>query len=162
LNPSEVTVMQVRVESILPCAAADAWNEVCRSELLHRVTWPLFTLAPADSAGLPEKWEDGATIRIRLRLLGMLPLGVRTLYFEKVDATGREIQTREHDQLIRRWDHLISVRPHDNQTAYSDSVEIDAGCLTLFVWLFAHLFYRYRQWRWQSVARTLRHSPKGG
>ena len=42
-----------------------------------------------------------------------------------------------------------------NGTLYADEIEIRAGLLTVFVWLFAHGFYRYRQMRWQRVIRRL-------
>jgi len=38
---------------------------------------------------------------------------------------------------------------------YTDEIDIGAGALTPFVWAYAHLLYRYRQWRWRRLARTL-------
>jgi hypothetical protein len=37
----------------------------------------------------------------------------------------------------------------------SDEIEIEAGWLTFFVWLFAQWFYRHRQRKWRNVARRL-------
>jgi hypothetical protein len=31
------------------------------------------------------------------------------LHFEKIDQKNYEIQSREHDPLIARWDHLVSI-----------------------------------------------------
>lgn len=39
---------------------------------------------------------------------------------------------------------------------YTDEVEIRAGRLTPLVWLFGHLFFRYRQMRWRTLAPVLR------
>ncbi len=110
---------------------------------------------PADSALLlPETWSQDTTIQIECRLFGSLPLATRTLFFERVDDHSRQIQTREHDRLVRRWDHLISIdEREDGTTLYSDSVEIDAGILILPFWLFAQLFYHHRQRRWRRLAR---------
>jgi hypothetical protein len=78
------------------------------------------------------------------------------MFFERVDRVRREIQTREKDILCRQWDHLIQVREsEDGRTLYSDSIEIDAGMLTLPVWLFANWFYRHRQNRWKMIAQQL-------
>jgi hypothetical protein len=91
-----------------------------------------------------------------LRLFGLVPLGTRTLVFERIDPECMEVQTRERDQLVRRWDHLIRLRSLDTgRCRYSDKIEIEAGWLTPLVWLFAAWFYRHRQRRWQTVARRL-------
>ena len=58
--------------------------------------------------------------------------------------------------MIRKWDHWITVAPNpDGSTDYRDEVEISAGVLTPFVWIFAQLFYRHRQRRWRGLAATL-------
>jgi hypothetical protein len=148
--------MRVYVESIFPCPASRAWAGVRTSRLLHEVARPLVRFAAVDARRLPERWQTGETVRCRSFLFGFIPLGVRALHFERVDDAHREIQTREHDALVRRWDDLIRVQPErDNATRYSDEIEIDAGLLTPLVWLFAQVFYRHRQRRWRRIARRL-------
>jgi len=153
--------MKVFVESVLECPPEAVWREVQTSRLLHEVMHPLARVEPLDEP-LPERWAAAATVRCRLYIFGFVPLGIRTLVFERVDQEAREIQTRECDPLIRRWDHLIRVKPTgDGRTQYSDEIEIDAGGLTLPVWLFAQWFYRHRQRRWRRVARRLAQQPIG-
>jgi hypothetical protein len=73
-----------------------------------------------------------------------------------------EIQSRESEPLVRRWDHLIRIRPTpDGQTLYSDEIIIEAGWVTLVVWLFAHCFYRHRQRKWRRIARRLAADESG-
>jgi hypothetical protein len=75
---------------------------------------------------------------------------------EKIDQKNYEIQSREHDPLIARWDHLISIKPlDDSRSIYRDSIDIDAGSLTFVVWAGANWFYRHRQRRWRALAKTL-------
>jgi len=146
--------MRVHLESILPCYPEVTWNAVCRSEQLRVVARPMVTFAAVGEQSLPETWTECTNVRIESRLFGVIPLGTRSLYFERIDGNRREIQTRECDALIHRWDHLISVTEvGDGRTLYTDEVEIDAGWWTPFVWLFAHCFYRHRQRRWRRVAR---------
>jgi hypothetical protein len=96
------------------------------------------------------------TTRVRAYLFGLIPWGVRTMTFERVDQRRREIQTRERDFFVRRWDHLIRVEPLEGgRCRYTDDIEIRAGMLTFGVWLFAMWFYRHRQKRWQQVAQRL-------
>jgi hypothetical protein len=148
--------MRVHLKSILPCSAEVTWDTVCRSELLRVVARPMVTFAAVGEQCLPRIWKECTNVRIKSHLFGLIPLGTRSLYFERVDGNRREIQTRECDALIHRWDHLISVREDDEgRTLYTDDVEIDAGWVTPIVWLFAHCFYRHRQRRWRRVARRL-------
>jgi hypothetical protein len=149
--------MRAFVQTKLPCAAEQAWDRVQTLSLLCEVCWPLITLRPgAGEAAIPERWEPGATVSLRPRLFGLIPIGTRVLHWEKVDAATREMQTREYDPLIRRWDHRIQVEPTGpNSCRYTDDVEINAGALTFPVWLFAQLFYRHRQRRWKRVAKRL-------
>jgi hypothetical protein len=148
--------MIVLVESVLPCRPELAWDEVVMSRLLVEVAAPLIAIRPAANEELPDRWPTGTTIPVRSHLFGFIPLGTRALRFERIDPIAHEIQTRESDRLVRRWDHLISVEPAENGCCrYRDQIDINAGWLTAGVWLFAQLFYRHRQRRWQTVAKRL-------
>lgn len=149
--------MRVFVQTTLPCDADAGWQRVLTTSLLREICRPLVRLAPERGAAeLPERWPEAGTVRLRPYLFGFIPIGVRVLGCERVDHERREIQTREYDPLVRRWDHRIQFEPYgDGASRYTDEVEIDAGWLTLPVWLFAQAFYRYRQRRWRRIARRL-------
>jgi hypothetical protein len=148
--------MRVHVESILPCDAQRAWAEVQKRALLDEVAWPIVVLRPAGGGTLPERWFTGMTVRCQIYLFGLIPLGTRTLLFDRVDPVRMQIDTREYDPLVRRWDHRISAQPlAAGKCKYSDTIDIAAGWLTPMVWLFAILFYKHRQRRWRLVARRL-------
>ena len=156
LNGGVTDGMKVYLESVLNCPPERVWAEVQRSSLLLEVAHPLARIEPVDAADLPEHWVEGATIRCRSYLFGIIPLGTRVIYLERIDRATREIQSRESDPLIRRWDHLIRVQAaRQGWTLYSDEIEIDAGWLTFLVWLFAQWFYHHRQRKWHFVARRL-------
>jgi hypothetical protein len=148
--------MRVFLETILPCEADLAWSAVQTSALLLEIAAPLISLRPERRQQMPARWPLGVVVRLRPRLFGILPLPTRTLLFERIEPGEREIQTREHDALIRRWDHRIRVQPAGEGTCrYTDDVEIQAGVLTPLAWLFAQWFYRHRQRRWRRVAQRL-------
>lgn len=148
--------MRVIVQSTLPCDGDLAWAEVQKSALLQHIARPLVSIVPISGETFPERWPAAISIRCRSYLFGIVPLGTRTLTFERIDHESHEIQTRESDLLVRRWDHLIRVEPRGaGSCQYSDTIEIDAGLLTPAVWLFARLFYGHRQRRWQNVAKRL-------
>jgi hypothetical protein len=148
--------MRVHVESVLDCPPDRVWDEVQKSALLLEVIRPLVRIVPVGAHAFPERWSEGPPISCQSYLFGVLPLGTRTLLFERIDHATRTIQTRECDPLSRRWDHLIAVRPTaDGRTRYADTIDLDAGLLTPLVWLFAWCFYHHRQRRWRRVARRL-------
>jgi hypothetical protein len=148
--------MRAYIESVLPCTAEKVWDELQRPALLLEIIRPLFRFVPADGPRFPKRWLQGATVRCQGYLFGIIPLGTHTLFLERIDPVAREIQSRESEPLVRRWDHLIRVRPAgEGRTPYSDEIIIEAGLLTAFVWLFAQWFYHHRQRRWRRVARRL-------
>lgn len=148
-------LMTVDVSTILNCSAAKAWNEVQKSSLHRHVTWPL-TRIVSTGAPFPDRWIEKSTIQCWLFLFWIIPMGVHTLFFENIDEKNYKIQSREHDPLVARWDHLVSIEPlDDSRSIYRDTINIDAGGFTFVVWAWANWFYRHRQWRWRALAKKL-------
>src|SRR5258708_39111957 len=122
--------MIVDVSTVLNCSAGKAWNEVQNSSLFLYVIWPMARVVPT-GAPFPERWSEGLTFQCKSFVFGVIPIGVRTLHMEKIDQTNYEIQSREHDSLIARWDHLISIKPLEaTRSSYRDTIDIDARTLT--------------------------------
>ena len=89
-------------------------------------------------------------------VFGVIPIGVRELYFERIDQNGCRIVTRESDPLVRSWNYTITITPiGPNRSKYRDVIDIDAGHLTVLVWVWTNWFYRHRQRRWRALTRTL-------
>jgi hypothetical protein len=148
--------MRVFLQSVLPCSADQAWAAVQTSALLKEICAPLIYFQAARGEEIPERWSSESPNRLRPKMFGILPLATRTLAWERIDQQKREIQTREHDAMIRRWDHRMQMEPAgENQCRYTDDIEIQAGVLTPLVWLWAEWFYRHRQKRWRRVAQRL-------
>jgi hypothetical protein len=148
--------MKCFVQTTLDCCADQVWATVQTSSLLLDVIRPVVTMQPVGAEVFPERWTEGTSVRCRVCLFGVLPLGVHRLDLERIDQGGRQIQSRESDAIVRRWDHLIRMQEiSGGRTHYSDEIEIDAGILTPVVWLFAAGFYRHRQRRWRTIARRL-------
>lgn len=139
--------MKVKISTDLACPAIDAWQTVIQSATLSYVALPLAKIE-ASRASFPKNWIQAQTIYCKSYLFGFIPVGERTIYFERVDSAEKEIQSRESDPLIRRWDHLITVKPTSKSSCtYCDEVVIEAGLMTFFVWAWANWFYRHRQKR---------------
>jgi hypothetical protein len=149
-------MMTVRVQSVFECPPEKVWAELQTSAVHREIIRPLMRFHALDAPGAPERWSQGSTYRFRCYLFGVIPLGVHTILIERIDPVALEIQSREHEALVRHWDHLIRIRPTpDGHALYSDEIEITAGLLTPLVWAFAQWFYRHRQRRWRRIARRL-------
>lgn len=132
---------------------------VQRSDTLLYISGPLIRFVPIQPGTLPEVWSPGE-YRVSMRFLGILPLGERSIRIEHLSTTQPgtfRIRDNGGGQLVRVWDHMITIGPDwaDGRTRYEDRVEVRAGLLTPFIWLFAQGLYRWRQHRWKRLLRRL-------
>ena len=133
---------------------ADVMAAVQRVDTLRRLTRGLLAIDPAGDTPLPERWPtDGSAVVMRVRPFH-LPVGWRhSIRVVEADAAGGRIRTEEGGGVVRRWSHTIGVQPLTaRRCRYSDTIEIDAGGLTLPIWAWASIFYRVRQRRWRRLA----------
>lgn len=146
--------MQVQISTILKDAPDRIWRDVQTSKLLQYIAQPLIVFEPVSPPTFPEIWGDG-NYQVRMRLFGVLPLGTQWIVIRHMASSeGYDLLDDGHSNMITRWQHLISLRPApEGSTLYTDTVNIDAGWLTFGVWLFANIFYRYRQSRWRRLVR---------
>jgi hypothetical protein len=49
--------------------------------------WPLARISTSGLPDLPEQWREGRKLQCRLYVLGVIPIGVRDLYFERLSRT---------------------------------------------------------------------------
>lgn len=114
---------------------------------------------PAHETPLPELWQTGNYV-VEMKFFGLLSLGKQTI---GIKATPEHEQKNHqhtmlddgHGQLIKKWRHLITVdKVNDNETRYTDQVEVQAGLLTFFIWIFANIFFWHRQRRWKKLIRN--------
>jgi ligand-binding SRPBCC domain-containing protein len=144
----------VRVSTRLSAPADLVWDTVQRTDTLRYVTRGLLGFRVAGE--LPERLAAGETYRIRLLFFGVVPAWRHEIHVVRVDGVGHEIRTEERGGPVRGWRHRITVDGEGwGSTRYMDEIEISAGALTPFVWIYAQLFYRYRQRRWRRLARSL-------
>ena len=142
--------MKVFVTTILNVQASTAWQIVKQSSTLVYVTKGMLGFQGAES--FPIEWQAGDTINTRLLVLSLLPAWRHRIRF--VQVKDNTLITEESGGLIKQWDHLIHITPiAKNKSQYTDIVDIKAGVFTPFIFLFAHLFYRYRQHRWKRLIR---------
>jgi len=146
--------VRVQLETVLPCKFDKAIAEVKTTGLLMHTAHPFVSFAPANGTIIPTNWEE-KTYWFRLKLFGVVPFGkqaVRITFHE--DDEAFKIRDNGYSRLIRRWDHWITIQKSGSNTLYRDTLDLDAGFITLFVWLFARFFYAHRQRRWIRLAHA--------
>ena len=146
--------MKVSVSSTLNCPTDKVWQLVTKSSTLLFVTKGFMGFRSL-SGEFPSYWREGETERMRILLFGFIPAWKHEIHFKEVNTSKKQLLTNEVGGLISTWNHLMSVQPITSDTCqYDDIVEIQAGVFTVFVWLYANMFYRYRQYRWKKLVKT--------
>ena len=137
--------MIVKKTSLFPASQETVYEKIRRPETLRLVAAPYASFEPlGEESGV---WEDGSTSSWRLRVMGVIPLGIHTIHIVRFGPDG--ISSREGNRHVPVWNHDITLAEVDeNHTEYTDRVEIHAGWKTVFVWLWADMFYAHRQRKW--------------
>ena len=158
--------MRVRVKTVLDAPAQWVWEMAQKPSTLQWVSWPVLTFTPIDVEEFPDLWQI-ETVQVRLRLFGVVPAGkqfiVPSMSAHGPDESGGACWLRDNGSgdIVRMWDHWIRLRSlGPSSTHYVDDVRVKAGVLTPLVGLFAHVFYRYRQWRWRRMITRCRDQIK--
>ena len=146
--------MIAAITTDLDTPAPTAWTIAKRKDTLTFVTRGVLGFDGLGTAA--ETWSAGEELRIRLVAFHAIPLWQHRLRIVRIDDERREIASAEAGGPVRRWNHIIRIEPNGSaRCRYSDIIDIDAGGLTLVVWLVAHAFYRYRQRRWRTLVASV-------
>lgn len=134
--------------SVFNCDSEELFNEIKKTSSLIYIGKPLVKFVPIYP--LPEMWEEGKYL-IKMYILGFIPFGKQWIVIS-VDKDNKHIRDNGYSKLIKKWDHNIYLKDIGNhKTLYADTIEINAGILTIFIVLFANIFYRLRQKRWSKL-----------
>ena len=127
------------------------WEKLQQLTTLQYIAAPYATFAPEDKRANPV-WKNGETYRFRLKLFGVIPLGVHTIRILTLDRNKFVIITSEDNPFVPVWNHRVELTKIDERrTRYTDEIEIDAGWKTPMVCLWAKMFYAHRQKRWADL-----------
>ena len=138
--------MIVHKSSVFPAGREKVFEKLQRLETLQAIAAPYASFMPVGEDADPI-WQVGSTQSYRFMLFCLIPYGTHTIQIVRFDQDG--VNSREHNKHVPVWDHEIVLRTIDDaHTEYTDRVEIRAGWKTLFVWLWAKLFYAHRQRKW--------------
>jgi len=146
--------MIARISTRLACSEDQLWQKIIEPGSLQFVASPILRFVPVGGGGLTGEWQVGIPYHLKLYFLKRIPLGPHTIQLMRIDKAANKIVSQESGRLARSWKHIIrfqEVAP--GVVHYTDEIEIRAGWLTPFIWLFAQVFYRHRQRRWKVLLR---------
>lgn len=149
--------MKLEVTTILQCNFDTAVENVQRSALMIYVCWPVQKFYAQKPNKLPSVWVAG-DYEVRMKLAGIVPLGQHTISikFPQV-AHDEEFQLRDDGSgtIAKVWSHTITITKVSNKSVlYADTVTVKAGVLTIPVYLYASVLYRWRHHRWRQLVKN--------
>jgi hypothetical protein len=146
--------MIARISTRLVCSEDELWQKIIEPVSLQFVASPIVRFVPVREGGLTGEWQVGIPYHLRLYFLKCIPLGRHTIQLMRIDKAANRIVSQESGRLARSWKHIIRFREvAPGVVSYADEIEIRAGWVTPFIWLFAQVFYRHRQRRWKVLLR---------
>ncbi|RZS56435.1 hypothetical protein EV141_1899 [Microcella putealis] len=144
--------MRVTLHLVLDCPPDAAWEAVHSPAVFRAVSGPWTTVESLEPGGFPERWPGGDH-RVRLRMLGALPMGTQLIRLSDEIAPGERVV---HDtggplsgpmRIVRSWHHRmgISAAAGDaGRTQFHDVLTVKAGVLTPVVAAGFWVFWRLR------------------
>jgi hypothetical protein len=71
----------------------------------------------------------------------LLPLGKHQIMLASIDLETNMVISNENGLLAKVWNHTIRFhQKEEGKLNYTDEIEIQAGFLTIIIWLFVHVF----------------------
>ncbi|GEM_PF-4579981 len=138
-------------ENHFSAPADTVWQSLISPQILAQTSFPILTLKPTSPA--PEKWSQGDSILVKLRLFGVVPWGNHRIEFLELDNEKKFFSTSEHDENICSWNHTLQVTSLGPTTCIArNRIEFEAGIFNGFVHWFSTLLYRHRH---RSLKRLL-------
>jgi hypothetical protein len=148
-----VKTKTVIVTSEIPASVDEIWEKLQRIETLQYIASPFAKFKSLDETGVV--WEEGRSLRFKLRIFGVMPIGTHTINVLQFNKSTYSIYTNEGNKIVPVWNHRITLkRINNSQTLYTDEVEIFAGVITSLVCLWSRLFYEHRQKKWLRLLHS--------
>ncbi len=154
--------MRVRLDLLLDCPPDAAWEAVHSPAVFRAVSGPFTTAASLEPGGFPRRWAD-TEHRVRLRLLGLLPMGTQLIRLR--DETRPDGTRIVHDEggpltgamsIVSRWHHRMAISPDpsapDARTRFRDALDVSAGVLTPVSWFGFWVFWQLRALKLRRLA----------
>lgn len=147
--------MRVTLDLVLDCPPEAAWEAVHSPAVFRAVSGPATSVESLEPGGFPERWPGGEH-RVRLALLGVVPMGIQVIRLADESRMLSDGSTERivHDsggpltgpmRLVRSWHHRMAISPAPGgRTRFRDRLDVGAGVLTPVVTAGFWVFWRLR------------------
>ncbi len=146
------------------CSVDDLWDVLNRPIGLVRVMGPLMRVNSVSSSTLPARWPDGDT-RVRLRLLGLIPMGTQRITVSREDGPGSARTFIDSGgaetgplALLCDWNHRMSVLPAEHGARLVDRLEFGRGFWAIALWVPVWLTWQMRRRGLRAIMNDLPNS----
>lgn len=137
--------MIAKITTKLNCTDLKLWSIILKPETLQYIASPILYFTPIHRDEPFNEWRVGKTYKLKIYLFKYLPLGKHYITIFNIDKKLNKIETHESGLMSPIWNHSILFNRISNEIEYTDQIEIKAGVMTFFIWIFAQIFYRHRQ-----------------
>ncbi len=149
--------MIAKIQSTFNLYIDDAWDLLIKRDTFLFITKGAVGFKNAKH--WPDEFYTGLEISTQLIFFHILPGWKHLLHLVNVDKARYRLISKERGGFIKTWNHDITLEKiSEKKCTYIDTIEIKAGRLSPVVWLYAHIFYRYRQYRWKILIRQKQHN----
>ena len=151
--------MRIRTEFEAACPPDAAWRALHDPAVMAELYAPLLTLQPRGD--VPEALATGVEMRVRLAVLGLVPVGAQVIRItDLAAASGADWPKtmRDHGQpvagplaLLTNWRHEITIsrsRASEQRAVWTDELHIGGAIAPLMRPVFALM--------WRARGRKLR------
>ena len=145
---------KISVSSTFDCPPEIMWKKLLDFDTLIEICSPKASFKSVSEK--PQKWEENIVYKFKLFIYGFIPFGKHEILLESINESRKEIQSREHNKIVKIWNHLISMSKTENgKTSYTDIVELYSGVFTYFTALWSISLYKHRQRKWCKIIEKL-------
>lgn len=144
--------MKFTTELTLPWSLERVADALQDPMMMQRVAAPFIRFTPIEPMSFPTRWVKGSTYRMRLALLGFLPMGWQqmTITNEAQPEKFTLIDTGP-GQIVKQWDHRVDLTSVPGGTRYHETLILAAGLMTPIVWLGMSVVMWWRRRRWVAL-----------
>ena len=147
--------LKISISSILNNSTEKIWDKILNIETLIEICKPMARFKLISNENIM-KWELNKEYIFKLLIYGFLPFGRHKIILEILDEKNKIILSKEHNSIVKIWNHKILMENiEENKTKYTDEVEIYAGIFTIFVAVWAKIFYKHRQKKWKKISEII-------
>lgn len=157
--------MRVQLRLTLDCPPDVAWDTLHAPAAMRHAMAPWLRFTPSDGVPLPERWEEGRGYLVRLKLLGLVPMGEERIELSSDVRGDTRILIDDGGPVagalgvVGDFRHRMAVSPAAGaRTLYRDRLDI-RGNASALMWPVYWVMWQWRAARLKRYVRGLSQGP---